>query len=263
MIALLSDFGLDDIYVGVMKSVIESITPGMAVIDITHSVPSHDIRSASFLLRGALPYFPAGTVVVAVVDPGVGTERLPVAVRSGKVLILSPNNGLVSGIKIDEAYYVNKLTELRQGLISTTFHGRDIFAPAAAFLVKSSDPNTIGTPIETRSIVTIDRTTVHRTDSALTAEIQHIDRFGNIITNITPDLLAVWAMDTDNFTVAIGNTALYAKRCATYADGRGFEGVLLIPNSFGLIEIAATNFSASDQYGKVTAGQSVTVRRGE
>jgi S-adenosylmethionine hydrolase len=262
MIALISDFGLSDVYVGVMKSVILGITPGAVIVDITHDIPAQNIRAGSFALRAALPTFPAGTIAVVVVDPGVGSERLPIAVRSGKSWIIAPNNGVISGIAFDEAVVLNKQQYHRPRQAAMTFHGRDIFAPVAAHLYHLQDLNTIGSPIVLSAIVGLERTAVSRTDTTLIGEMQHVDRFGNIITNITPDILMIWASDAGDFNVSCASVALPARRARFYDDTEeDYDGLLLIPSSFGFIEIAARGKSASKLLGGVQAGQGVTIKR--
>jgi S-adenosylmethionine hydrolase len=261
MIALITDFGLSDIYVGVMKSVIYGLAPNAVVVDITHGIAPYDVRAGSFALRGALPYIASGTVVVVIVDPGVGSTRLPIAVRSGKSWIIAPNNGVISGVAFDQAVVLDKPEAHRQGQISSTFHGRDIFAPAAAMLHESHDLLTVGTPIESKSLVSLERGHLSRTDASLIAEAQHIDRFGNIITNITPDILTIWAADQSDFTVTCGASMLPARRVTYYNETPVFDGLLLLVNSFGLIEIASNNASAARKLGGIQSGQAVTLKR--
>lgn len=184
-IVLLTDFGLDDTYVGVMKGVISGIAPNAPVIDLTHGVPQGEIRQAAFKLWQAVNYFPNGTVFVVVVDPGVGTARKPVAVQWRSVMVVAPDNGVLTYLSTLEPISAGAIlenNEYRLGEVSTTFHGRDVFAPAGAHLWNGVRLDQLGPAFEDPLIFPLP--TLVAQESSLTGEILHADRFGNLITSI-------------------------------------------------------------------------------
>ncbi len=192
-IAFLSDFGLSDSYVGVIKSVIYQIDPGIRVIDICHEIPPQNIKSAMYVLRTAFDYFPAGTVCMAVVDPEVGTSRKPVVMHFGNKYIICPNNGIASMVaaeyEVTGAWEI-KLQLLTRGPVSKTFHGRDVFAPAAALLSKTQNPNLLGVPIDPGELeLGLFVPASEHPRGIFSADIIHIDRFGNLITTLKSDRL--------------------------------------------------------------------------
>jgi len=190
LITLTTDFGLDDIYAGVMKGVILSISPECAIVDITHSIAPQDIESVALALETAYRYFPAGAIHVAVIDPGVGGRRRSIVVVTNKCLFVGPDNGIfsfaISGPGFTAAF---ELTEKKYFLaeISATFHGRDVFAPVAAYLARGVPPGKMGRLISDPVLLPA-AMPVLRGD-LLEGRILHSDRFGNLITNIRRDML--------------------------------------------------------------------------
>ncbi len=185
IVTLLTDFGLEDEYVGVMKGVILSIAPQVRLVDLTHSVPPQDVRRAALILMNAAPYFPPDTVHLAVVDPGVGTERRPIAVRTGRGTFVGPDNGLFSFVLAEmETWTAVELREpaYRLPLVSTTFHGRDIFAPAAAHLASGVPVEALGPVVNNLATLPLPRLEIG--ESSLEGEILYADRFGNLVTSI-------------------------------------------------------------------------------
>lgn len=190
-IALMTDFGLRDSYVGVMKGVIAKIAPQVPVIDLSHDLPPQDIWAGRFCLLSAAPYFPLGTIFVGVVDPGVGTDRQAIAIGFEGGYFVGPNNGLGSGlfdkypilaaVQLDNPYYWRSPLGAE---ISTTFHGRDIFAPVAAHLALGVPLARLGSPLEPGEILRLEIPPCHHTATSCTGTIQHIDHFGNLITTI-------------------------------------------------------------------------------
>jgi S-adenosyl-L-methionine hydrolase (adenosine-forming) len=184
-IALLTDFGNDDSYVGVMKGVMRSIAPEAMFIDVSHTITPQGVRQAAFALMNAYRYFPQGTVFLVVVDPGVGSTRKPIAVRAGDYTFVAPDNGVLSyGLAHFQAFTAYELTNTQYQLpeVSRTFHGRDIFAPAAAYIASGIAPSAFGPVLETTvnlpsPMLDVDKATVK-------GEVVHVDRFGNIITSI-------------------------------------------------------------------------------
>lgn len=184
-IALLTDFGLSDTYVGVMKGVISELSPDAQVIDVTHAIPQGDIRLAAFKLWQAVDYFPDGTVFVVVVDPGVGTSRKPVAVTWRSLQIIAPDNGVLTYLLCLEpaksaVVLENEVYQL--DLVSTTFHGRDIFAPAGAHIWNGVELERLGRPLA--DLMQFRPPSLEPGDRSIRGEILHADRFGNLITSI-------------------------------------------------------------------------------
>jgi len=181
VITLLTDFGTADYFVGAVKGAILSVNPAVVIADITHEIPPQDIEAAAFTLLAASTTFPPATIHVAVVDPGVGSTRRPIIVRAGRSLFVGPDNGLFTYIYDREpshqTFHVTAEKYFRPSP-STTFHGRDIFAPVAAALSKGVKPEAFGRLI----------TDEVRLVTSQTPRIIHIDRFGNCVTNITRDL---------------------------------------------------------------------------
>jgi S-adenosylmethionine hydrolase len=186
----MTDFGLSDIYVGVMKGVISSIAPGTEIIDITHQVEAGNFRQAAFLLKNSYKYFPDGNIFLCVVDSGVGTGRLPIVVKTKDYIFVAPNNGIISWcLDRSDILSVNVIEnpEYLLSPVSRTFHGRDMFAPAAAHLAKGLDINDLGRAINQNILVYIDKPVVKWANNCLTGEIIHIDHFGNLISTIKYD----------------------------------------------------------------------------
>ncbi|MBU0599820.1 SAM-dependent chlorinase/fluorinase [bacterium] len=191
IITLITDFGIKDCYVGVMKGVISSIISSASIIDLTHEVKAGDIEEAAFIIQAAFKYFPKGTIHVIVVDPGVGSNRRVIIVESKDYYFIAPDNGVLNyiveplkDIKIISA--LNKKYFLKD--ISHTFQGRDIFAPLAAYLALGIDIKEFGEEI--KEITTFPIKKVTKEDSLLMGEVIYIDKFGNLVTNFTPPNLS-------------------------------------------------------------------------
>lgn len=191
IITLLTDFGSQDAYAGIMKGVIAGINPRANIIDICHNIPPQDIFNGAYLLSTSYKYFPKGTVHVAVVDPGVGSQRDIVCVEIREHLFLVPDNGLLSFVVQEERpKSIVRVTNDRYFLpsFSNTFHGRDVFAPVAAYLSLGIKPRQLGSKINQLKQLDIPRPEVKETGQ-LEGQIIYIDRFGNLITNITRALI--------------------------------------------------------------------------
>jgi S-adenosylmethionine hydrolase len=184
LITLLTDFGLKDHFVGVMKGVIASIAPAARIIDITHEVEPYVIAQARFLLAQSWPYFPKGTIHVTVVDPGVGSARRPILVQAHGHLFVGPDNGLFSDLLEAPGTKVRLIANRKLMLpaISTTFHGRDVFAPVAAYLAVGVAASHAG-PLIRDAIGTSGRA-LQPSAYRWVGEVVHVDRFGNLITNL-------------------------------------------------------------------------------
>ncbi len=239
IITLLTDFGVHDAYVGAMKGVILDICPDAVIIDITHHVRPFDVRQGAFLLHQAVPYFPVGTIHVAVVDPGVGTNRRRIGVRGRQGLYVGPDNGVlalalhrdgfVQGVELQEAKYMRPT-------LSPTFDGRDIFAPVAAHLACGVALEELGPPIA--RLVTPPFAQATRRKKTLVGEVLHIDRFGNLITNIPRDLLVAFkAAAGEVFRVKIDGAT--AKVAFSRAYGGVPEGTpVMVVGSSDFIEVS-------------------------
>jgi hypothetical protein len=189
IVTLLTDFGTADGFVGAMKGVVLSRAPDARVIDLTHEIPPHDVRCGAWALREASRTFPVNTIHVAVVDPGVGTERRPILVASRGQLYVGPDNGLLSlaAPRGDGDAFLLDQPALHRQEASRTFHGRDIFASVAGHLAAGLSKESCGTPISTWDCIEEPRPR-KRGDSIL-GEVLHSDRFGNLVTNIDRDAL--------------------------------------------------------------------------
>jgi hypothetical protein len=252
IITLLTDFGLADAYVGIMKGVILSIFPEARLVDITHEVPPGAILQGALLLREVFPYFPEGTVHVAVVDPGVGGGRLPIGVEAGGRFLVGPDNGIFwPMIESAASPRVIHLTEGRFRLpkVSSTFHGRDIFAPASAHLALGTDLSAMGTPVEDPVRLRVPAPRVE--GSVLIGEVLRVDRFGNLITNIPEDALLDFAGVARPVIRAGGLELVGLDQC--YSDkGEGQAGALI--GSSGRLEISVNRGRACDRAGKGAVG---------
>lgn len=261
-IGLLTDFGIQDSYVGVMKAVIASIAPRARVIDITHSIPQGGLRQGAFKLWQAEPYFPAGTIFVLVVDPGVGTDRRAVAVEWADRRLVAPDNGVLTFLLSHRA--PNLAVELNQARyqlqpVSSTFHGRDIFAPAGAHLAAGVALQELGAPVEDLTRLTLPRLT-KPDQRTIEGEIVNIDGFGNLISSVgrllhdegglafepwlptgsqarLPLPAAAWLSD---------DTQLPLQR--TFGDVEQGKPVAYL-GSEGLLEVAINGGSAAEEFG--------------
>ncbi len=192
IVTLLTDFGLSDEYVGVMKGVILSVCPDAVTIDITHAVSPQDTAEGAFYLQAAWPYFPEGTIHTVVVDPGVGSRRAILAVRRQGHIFLAPDNGILTGL-LDAGDVEAVRVENRQYFlpdVSRTFHGRDIFAPVAGYLARGLDMTALGPPADPEHLVRLDvPRAVITADGAAEGAVMAMDHFGNLMTSITTDHL--------------------------------------------------------------------------
>lgn len=228
-IVLLTDFGLQDGYVGVMKGVIAGIAPGVPVIDLSHEVPAQDIPSAAFLLETSWSYFPERSLFLAVVDPGVGSSRRGLGVRSHARFFIGPDNGILSvALDVDSEIRSIENAKLWLAEVSKTFHGRDIFAPVAAALASGTPFEQIG-PLISDPIRREAPPPTH-TSAGLVGQIVYVDRFGNLVTNFPPELLRdgeTWAALTPDgaewpFLGTYADTAP-GERCAVVGGFRRIE----------------------------------------
>ncbi|HEY9736522.1 MAG TPA: SAM-dependent chlorinase/fluorinase [Trichocoleus sp.] len=255
VITLLSDFGLRDAYVGVMKGVIAQLCPEASVIDLTHEIPPQDLLAARFNLLNAYPYFPEGTVHLAVVDPGVGTSRRGIAAQTEKGWLVGPDNGIFSGIwQVDPPLAAVALTRpevWRSPTASTTFHGRDIFAPVAARLARGEPLNRLGEALAPERLVRLDLPPVTRQDNQVQGCVQYCDRFGNLITN-----LLVSDLPSTRWVAEIAGQTLPSAQ--TYGEVAVGQPLALV-GSHGWVEIAVNGGSAQ-QHLQTAVGAPVALR---
>lgn len=247
IITLLTDFGLVDPYVAMMKGVILSINPNAVIVDISHSIMTGGIAQASDMIKETYPFFPRGTVHIAVVDPGVGSDRRLLGIEAEGHFFVGPDNGIFWPIIKDyKKALAIQLTEKRYFLphVTSTFHGRDVFAPVAAHLSLGEDLMQMGARIYNPVEITLPSPTV--TGDSLYGEITRIDNFGNLITNIRRQGLEDF-LKKSKPVIYIGNLEI-RKIADTYFDVEGGEPLALI-NSSGLLEIAVNLGRASEYSG--------------
>ncbi|UCH32721.1 MAG: SAM-dependent chlorinase/fluorinase [Candidatus Bathyarchaeota archaeon] len=247
IITLLSDFGLKDSYVAEMKGTILCVLPKAKIIDISHDIDKFDIRMGAFVLASAIPYFPQNTVHVAVVDPGVGTERRPIILKTKNCYLVGPDNGVLMLAAINQGLkhvYVIENPEFMLQRVSKTFHGRDVFAPAAAHLARGISIAEFGREI--RDYVVPDFAQPHLEGSVACGEILHIDNFGNIISNIPSALLEKVGIK-EKIHVKIGAKAKSIKLHAAY-DYAPLGETIAIFGSHDFLEISINQGAASKQF---------------
>lgn len=269
IIALLTDFGTDDHYVGVMKGVMHRICSDALMIDITHEVKRQSVRSGAIVLANSYRFFEKGTVFLIVVDPGVGSSRKPVVARAGDYWFVAPDNGVLTYVleEIGDYEMVELANEQYQLPNSSTFHGRDIFAPAAAYVARGDvELRAFGDPVT--SPVWLQKPVLNQEGNRITGEVVHVDHFGNVLTSIGP---AEW-VDTDTLRISLpaDDVVLPAGEAAVKIAGQTLEGIirayhevgqgeiLVHPDSSGYLEIAVNHGSAADMLG-VEEGAQVTL----
>lgn len=277
-IALMTDFGTHDIYIGAMKGVIASICPDARVLDITHHIPPHHVRAAAFNLMNVYQYFPPDAVFVVVVDPGVGSARRPIAVQVGGRTFVAPDNGILSYV-LAEGDGFSAVTLDKPGYqlveISNTFHGRDIFSPVAAHLACGAALETVGTPHEVVQRLPVPELSQTST-RMIRGEVVHIDRFGNVITSIgrlrwqhderlrlVPALgskIRPVPISAPGAHIRVNNHTIYAIRRAYSEALRG--DVVALVGSAGFLEIAVNQGSAQDRL-DISVGDLVEVHLGD
>lgn len=255
ILTLLSDFGLRDVYVGVMKGAIAQINPTLTVVDLTHQVPPQNIAAGRFCLMNAYPYFPGGTVHVAVVDPGVGSQRRAIAVELANGFLVGPDNGLFSGVLSQSpARAAVELTNpeyWRTSHPAATFHGRDIFAPVGAHIASGVSLDKLGRAIDSATLVQLALPERTQTETGVSGCIQYIDSFGNLVTNIPAAYLQgkTWSVTVNELTIPA---------TSTYSDSSVGSAIALI-GSHGWVEIAVSCGNAQSQL-QLNCGDRVQVQ---
>jgi len=260
LITLLSDFGLTDPYVAEMKAVISSISPEARIIDISHSIEKFNIRMGAYVLASAARYFPKCTIHVAVVDPSVGTKRRALLIETKHAFYIGPDNGLLMlAAQIDGVQHVYSITNPKLMLqqVSLTFHGRDVFAPAAAHLANGTPPTNFGDEISDYAVPRFSKPVLKTGE--LRGEILHIDDFGNIVTNImSKDLERIGARPRHLLSIKMKNKPRKKIRlCSAYGDVAS-ETVLALIGSHNFLEIAVNQGNAAEKF-KTKVGDAVAV----
>ena len=259
LITLTTDFGLSDHFVGTLKGVILNIAPEAEIVDISHSVQAFDVLDGALTIAQSYSYFPSGTVHLVVVDPGVGTARRPILVTSERYHFVAPDNGVLSLVYgREERLHIRHVTAEHYYLqpVSNTFHARDIFAPVAAWLAKGVDPEKFGDEISD-----FVRFNAPKPKSAngntLRGVVLKVDRFGNLVTNITPqDAPMLFAPDPAPFKILVGKHEI-TEIHSSYSGGV-LGAVFGILGSMGYLEIASNRGSAAKIVG-TGKGSEVTV----
>ncbi len=239
IITLTTDFGAEDAYVGTMKGVILSLNPGATIVDICHNIEPQNILQGAFVLDTAYPYFPPGTIHVVVVDPGVGTERRAIILKALGAFFVAPDNGVLSYVlRKAREFEVVSLTNPHFWLnpVSSTFHGRDIFAPVAAHLSLGVPLHEFGEPLSSPVTLPLPEPQLEA-DGSLIGHIIHIDRFGNLITDIKETDLP-----RDGLLIEASGYSIKGLS-RSYAEG---NEILALVGSSGNLEIAAKNGKAAE-----------------
>lgn len=242
IITLTTDFGLQDHYVSAMKAVMLGIAPEVRFVDVSHEIPPQDIMAGAWVIKNSAFLYPPGTVHLVVVDPGVGTSRHPIALKIRDQYFVGPDNGIFSLLFKEydfEAYKLSNSNFWKQG-VSNTFHGRDIFAPVSAHLSKGVPINEIGEPID--DLVTYHWAVPIADKDGLQGWVVHIDRFGNLITNLSDDLIENH-LKKKIVKIYVGNTMLN-KIVSTFGDVEEGEPAAFIGSS-GMLEIGINKGNAA------------------
>jgi S-adenosylmethionine hydrolase len=243
IITLTTDFGFSDPFVGIMKGVIFGIAPSVEVVDITHDIPSYRIQEAALCVESAYRYFPAGSIHVVVVDPGVGSARRPIAAVTEDHRFVAPDNGVLSFLFDPEVHtggaVVHHITDVGLFLksLSKTFHGRDIFAPVAAHLANGLPMEAVGPRIT--DFVHEPPPKPRRTGNNLSAAVLRVDKFGNIITNLRSEHLS------SGFGICISGVRI-TRLCSSFSEAPPGE-FFAIEGSAGYVEIAVNCGSAAER----------------
>jgi len=258
VITLLTDFGLKDPYVAQMKGVILSIAKDVEIVDISHEIYPQNVEQGAFLLYTSLPYFPKGSIHVAVVDPGVGTSRRGIIVDCKEGILVGPDNGLLlPAAKRWRSFKVYEIINKKYILdkITYTFHGRDVFAPIAAHIANGISLNDIGREIEDYVDFNLEFGKV--CENRIEGKIFHIDRFGNLITNIEEDLIRRYIEYGEKIDIIIKGRKYRVKFLKSYGYSKEGE-ILLTIGGIGFLEISVNKGSAFKEIG-ANIGDRVTL----
>ena len=257
IITLTTDFGLTDGYVGTMRGVILSIAPGTDMVDLSHQIPAQDVRAGAFVLYQSIPFFPPHTIHLAVIDPGVGSQRRALAVRTSQGTFVAPDNGVLSFVFAStDVYEAVSLTNPAYQLsrVSATFHGRDIFAPAAAHLANGVPLAELGP--RAINLVRLSLTQPEFTAGGdLIAHVMHVDHFGNLILDVTADDVG----ETEGVMFEVGGRTI-EDLSHTFADVTPGNPIAYVGSSRDHVEIAVRDGHAAQEM-RVGVGHKVLIRR--
>lgn len=257
LVALYTDFGHRDVYAGVLRGILKTLAPEAEVLDLCHEVPSGDRHAAAFMLLSAVPHLPRGTIHLCVVDPGVGTARMLVAVRAGGHTFVGPDNGIFAPVVealggVSEARYLTN-EKLQGARRSATFHGRDVMAPVAAHLVRGIEFALVGE--KAGALADLPGFAPEVTPQRVSGRVLHADHFGNLVTNLLPAEVpgggAAWDLAVDGKIVE--------RWGRTYGDAEPGEA-LVYSGSVGFLEVAVRDGSAAERL-RAGAGAPVTASR--
>jgi len=258
IVTLTTDFDVRDSYAGVMRGAVLSVNPRASVVDITHGIPAHNILHASFTLANAIGFFPEGTIHCAVVDPGVGGKRKDIAIRTPRYFFVGPDNGIFSIAVAHE-----KDLDIREvknpayirGVVSKTFHGRDIFAPCAGMLSKGASFTDVGPPLKTIEMLSYPEPVVR--GGMMTGVVLSVDSFGNMVTNIKKDRFRPF-IEKHRYEIYFA-TERFDEVSETYEDKPPGTPLVVI-GSAGYLEISMSSGNAAD-YFMASVGSTISVRR--
>jgi len=250
IIALFTDFDFSDGYIGVMKGVILRISPDAKIVDLAHGLKKYDIRDAAFKLLVSYRFFPKNTIFVGVVDPGVGTKREGIVIRTKNYFFVGPNNGLFSLACNDDGVESIRILSNRRYMlpvISSTFHGRDIFAPVAAYLSKNVPIESFGDELDKSKFVQIKLREPVVKNNLYEGEVITVDRFGNVITNIPGEVFQRKEKIGNIFLLEQGSKKFTLRYVKTYGDAELGESIILT-GSHGYVELSVRQGSASERF---------------
>lgn len=256
LIAMLTDFGSRDHYAGALKGVILSLCPEVSLVDISHDIPPHDILTGALELAACYRFFPAGTIFLAVVDPGVGSSRRGIAAEAGDYRFVAPDNGVLSAVFAETPpKRVVSLTERRYArpTISKTFEGRDRFAPAAAWLARGAEVAALGTAV--RDFVRLEIPQARQEADTIEGQVLRVDRFGNLVTNI-PRAMVEHLAERGPIRITVGGVAVDSL-VETYA-GVASGAICALFGGSDHLEIAENGGRAADRLG-LTVGAAASV----
>ena len=248
IITLTTDFGRRDHYVACMKGVISQIAPKATMIDVTHEIEPGNVMQGAFVLRQTVGWFPAGTVHLAVVDPGVGTARRVIVAQYDEQYVVAPDNGLISMVHHHLAVREVRVVEngnLILPSVSATFHGRDVMAPVAAHLASGAKMRDIGPMADQVEVLQIDRPQV-LADRTVQGQILYTDAFGNLITNISRDDVGLVYRQHPQAEVYVGEVSV-GRLCGTYADVPPGQPLAVVGGT-DMLEISVNRGSAQDHF---------------
>lgn len=246
VITLTTDFGVGDPYVGMMKAVILSIAPDVRIVDLTHGIRSHDVMEAALVIGSGYGYFPKGSIHLVVVDPGVGSSRRPLLVATDHAYFVAPDNGVLSEIYAGSTRLAClELTAARffRHPVSNTFHGRDVFAPVAAWLSRGVEPEGFGSPVNNRVTLRLPEVRPSGPDS-LAGTVLRVDKFGNLVTNLRAEKYRE-RLQAGKFMLSLGRRQVHSL-CRSYLEAKGPEP-FVIWGSLGLLEISCNRASAAER----------------